>query len=342
MIPQIFITDYLSQAALQPAEMLTALLEACPRLRLANWQLLPSPPVQQLFSALRLPPQSSQRLALATLLHARLPASTNTQRPQTTPFALLPVHLAMRRDTYSLNSVLNLSIPVFNQLSQQLHTHFVDDFDLQPDPSQRFWWVWPKRPLEAMSPWPQDHLFQQAIHWQPSGPQGAVIRQWSNEMQMLLHNLASQPSEPPWPADLNGLWFASTQTAPMWGDVQQSPLLSGSGEVYAGLLASGYPHSLPQEFATWLGQRRQTPSLWVADSCSDLPWQTLAEAIQARPWARLDLVLPFAECSVRVSVKPSQRWQFWRRPRTAEDCLQTLETALAQRQTGPAALTTHR
>lgn len=328
MIPQIFITDYLSAAAVQPADLVRAVLSACPLLAKADWQLLPHSPVQQLLQAL----QPAYQPPLAAVLQARLVRPEGRAADAGPPFALLPVHLAMRRDTYSLNNVLCLSAPVFARLTACLQQHFVDDFELVTDPTQRYWWLWPKRAVLASSPWPQEALFQQAMHWQPRGPQASVIRQWSNEMQMLLHTLASSHAEPDWPDNLNSLWLASAQPAEEPAPAtfpSDGPVLFGRGAVFDGLVASGYPHVQTDDRQAWLKQATRT-GLWVEDDWQQFPWADLQQALQATPSAGVQVVLPFAERSVWVRLSASRRWQFWRRPVQADACIQALETALTQ------------
>lgn len=317
MIQQIYITDYLSDAAAQPAAMIRSLVEQCPIFLRAQWQVSSAPPLQLLWQHLGVSEEATAAV-LCTRLHwpAALPA-----------FCLLPVHLGLRRDTFSLQSVVPLATDVYAVLTERLKKHFFEDFTIHEDPSQRYWWVTPLREINAHISWPQDCLYQQAMHWQPQGPEASVIRQWTNEIQMLLHEAAYSPAVPNWPETLNSLWFASIGHLPAWPAMQ--PSVGGQGEIFSGLQSSQLPVAQSIPMATMLGDQQVAHGLWVADQWQMVNWAEVSHALQAGKVSELRVVIPFAERSVEIRYKKQLRWQFWRKPYTLETLLQQLETTLA-------------
>ena len=321
MIPQIYITDYLSEAAAQPAEMVRSLLETCPWLLDARWVVAATPPCRSLFESLSVATLSARENPVTGVLAQRL-SSANTP-PQ---FCLLPAHLGLRRDTFSLQSLPVLSATVFQAITAHLQAHFSQDFVLTADMSQRYWWVQPLKQIDARCPWPQDCLFQQAFQWQPEGPGAAVIRQWTNEIQMLLHHLANIPPVADWPVALNSLWFASVEPLPAWKSA--AAVVSGQGEVFTGLQAAPLPGLKAMPFISLLTEKHSAPALWVADTWQSIDWPALTQAITQRQLRALTLVLPCAERSLVVTYQRRPRWQFWRKKQTQASVLQHLETQL--------------
>lgn len=323
MIPQIYITDYVSEAAAQPADMIRALVTQCPALLYATWSVHCLTPLNSLFETLavgnRVQPYTANPVA-ALLQAARYSAG------QAPAFCLLPVHLGLRRDTYSLQSVVTLTSEVYSTLTQALQRHFAEDFVLLPDETRRYWWVSPKRSLQVAAAWPQDCLYQQAFQWQPQGPDAGVIRQWSNEIQMLLHQLATDSPLESWPMALNSLWFATVGEAPVW----QAPVVNyaGQGAVFSGLQALTASAAINTRLAEWLDNSASTPSVWVEDRWQSFDWQQLSHAMTAQSLSTLRLVLPFAERSLEVLYQRPRRWQFWRKPCSQEALLQQLEQSL--------------
>jgi len=320
MIQQIYITDYLSDAAAQPVEMIQSMIAQCPVLLKAQWKVSPLPPLSALFNALAVREDQPSGAPVSAVLSAR---QTWPTRPL---FCLLPVHLGMRRDTFSLQAVVPLAAEVYAALTARLQTHFADDFVLQQDASRRFWWVQPVRDMQAQCQWPQDCLYQQAFQWQPQGPDAAVIRQWANEIQMLLHQAAHSAEISAWPAELNSLWFASVGDIPAWQ--ANVDAVAGQGEVFAGLEASALPAIRPLSMAAMLADAHMHQALWIADAWQTCDWPALSNALQTGRISALKLVLPFAERSVEVHYKKQLRWQFWRKSPDLETLLQQLEATL--------------
>lgn len=316
MIREIYITDYLSVQAMQPLEVVSAVFHACPALVAADWRRSPRCPLTQLFDRLQSVSGHTTTDIAAVLAH-RLPAAEVAPA-----FCLLPVHLALQRDTVSLQGTVPVTPAVYHALTACLQQHFANDFRLLPDPAQVCWWVVPFQPLSADCPWPQDHLFQQAFAWQPQGADAQRIRQWSNEIQMLLHQLADQPLLPDWPETLNSLWFASVTALPVWQHHFHS--VCGKGVVFDGLVAAG----LSAVQTTDLAQARQPSTLFVADTLSQIDWPGLSQALQQGEVSQLRCVLPFAEQSLEIRLKRRHWWQFRRKPHTLNTLLQSLQAAI--------------
>lgn len=325
MIPQIYITDYLSTAAAQPVEMIQALVERCPLLLKAEWTLGALPPMKALFA----------QCVEEDLNQAVSPVTAILKAAQVGPaldaaFCLLPVHLGMRRDTFSLQAVVPLSAHVYAALTERLSAHFADVFVIHPDAAHRYWWITPLKPVDALCQWPQDCLYQQAFQWQPQGPDAALVRQWTNEMQMLLHQLAGASAMEDWPQTLNSLWFASVGEMPRWR--QSLPILAGQGHVLDGLKANQLPGIQPLSLAALLAHTHPQGVVWVADDWQTVEWQALSSALETGQVSALTLVLPFAERSVAVYYKKQPRWQFWRKTPSLDTLLQQLETKLTATQ----------
>lgn len=316
MIQQIYITDYLSDAAAQPAEMIQTLIAQCPLLLRGQWQQSALPPLKALWRCLGV-----DAVDVAAILSAK--ERWSTTRPA---FCLLPVHLGLRRDTFSLQSVVPITADGYFALTQRLKQHFCDDFIVHEDSSRRYWWVQPLREVDAKVKWPQDCLYQQALQWQPQGEDAALIRQWTNEMQMLLHEGAYSASGSPWPEALNSLWMASVAELPTWP--QPTTFIGGQGAVFAGLQASHVPGIQVTSLHDMMGKKKSASGLWVEDEWQRVDWQGINHAIAAGQISELQVVLPFAERSVHIHYKKQRRWQFWRKQHSVESLLQQLETEL--------------
>jgi hypothetical protein len=315
MIQQLYITDYLSEAAAQPAVMIQSLVEQCPAFLKAEWHVQPLTPLAALWQRL-----GKNSDVTAAVLSARLAGSESSP-----VFCLLPVHLGLRRDTFSLQSVISLTPEVYAALTERLKKHFVEDFIVHEDPSQRYWWVTPLREINAQMRWPQDCLYQQALQWQPQGAEASVIRQWTNEIQMLLHDAAYSPAVAGWPESLNSLWFASVSALPAWQNGES--VVSGQGEIFSGLQASQL-RVKPALLKDLLADHSITDGVWVADRWQAVDWSAVSNGLQAGQISELRMVMPFAERSVEIQYKKQFRWQFWKKPYTLDSLLQQLEMIL--------------
>jgi hypothetical protein len=325
MIQQIYITDYLSDAAAETAAVIQGLTEHCPLLLKADWQVLPATPLAALFSTLHAGSHSAS--GVAAILRARQASLTDSPA-----LCLLPVHLGLQRDTFSLQGTVPLSPAVYAYLTEALQQHFVQDFVVHATAEQRYWWVQPVQALEAYSSWPQDCLYQQAFQWQPQGTHATRIRQWTNESQMLMHQFSQDPrfsqdpSLPGWPARLNSLWFASVPQLPVWR--QQWQAVVGAGAVFDGLRAAQLPALQQRTLAEVLHDKSITQALMVVDQPEQVDWQAVTAALHTGQLSALEITLPFAERSVRVTYKKAYRWQFWRKTHSLTGLLATLEASL--------------
>ncbi|SDK18026.1 hypothetical protein SAMN05192566_0496 [Methylophilus rhizosphaerae] len=318
MIQQIYITDYLSDAAAQSAAVIEALTAQCPLLLQADWQVMPVAPLTALFQVL----QGTEPAAISPV-SAVLRARQAWVAPPA--LCLLPVHLNLQRDTFSLQGTVPLPAHIYAWLTDRLQQHFAQDFIVHAAPEQRFWWIQPLHPVDVQCRWPQDCLYQQAMQWQPQGKDAALIRQWSNEIQMLLHQLASAAEVPDWPLTLNSLWFASVPELPLWQHERQ---VAGTGAVFDGLRACQLPGLVTRPLADVVADKTVRHALMVADQLQDVDWAALATAMQHGRLPALEIVLPFVERSVRVRYRRRARWQFWRKAQSLPVLLQQLESSL--------------
>lgn len=331
MIQQIYITDYLSDAAADMGSAISRLAGQCPMLLKADWQVSAQTPLRALFASLSVNGPSNDISPVAAVLHA-VQGWTHAQPA----LCLLPVHLGLQRDTFSLQGTIALSAEVYAYLTHRLQQHFQEDFLVHATPGQRFWWIQPLKPLEVQSPWPQDYLYQQAFHWQPQGRDASLLRQWANESQMLLHQFSSEAgfqqdslqktSQPAWPAKLNSLWFASVPEMPAWQHDWQA--VYGNGAVFEGLRASQLPAVQQLSLVQALQDSTMIKALMVVDDVEQVDWQTLQEALQKGQLSAVEIVLPLAERSVRISYKKAYRWRFWRKAYSLESLFARLEASL--------------
>ncbi len=326
MIQQIYITDYLSDAAAETASLVQTVIEQCPMLLKADWQVSSATPLTALFSALHAKDKhiSDKASAPISAVSALLRARSDTVKDMPV-LCLLPVHLGLQRDTFSLQGTIRLSPEVYAYLTQRLQQHFQEDFIVHITPEQRLWWIQPLQQMDVQSPWPQDCLYQQAFQWQPQGKHASLVRQWTNEVQMLLHQLSSEGNVTTWPAQLNSLWFASVTELPKWQHSTQT--IYGVGDVFDGLSACQLPGLKQLSIIEALGQSIQG-ALMVVDRADQVDWSVLCHAWQKGHLSQLEVVLPLAERSVRISYKKSHRWQFWRKAYTLESLFAHLEASL--------------
>ncbi|MGQ2966911.1 hypothetical protein [Methylophilus sp.] len=319
MIQQIYITDYLSDAAAETAAVIQGLIEHCPLLLKADWDVMPATPLNALFSTL----QAGDYPASSVAAILRAQQATLTDLPA---LCLLPVHLGLQRDTFSLQGTVQMSPEVYAYLTEALQQHFVQDFTVHATAGQRYWWIQPLHALEAHSPWPQDCLYQQAFQWQPQGTHATRVRQWTNETQMLLHQFSQDQDLPGWPARLNSLWFASVPQMPVWRHQWQTVM--GAGAVFEGLRAAQLPALKQQALAEVLQDKTITQALMVVDQPEQVDWQVLSAALHKGQLSALEITLPLAERSVRVTYKKAYRWRFWRKAHSLTSLLNTLEASL--------------
>lgn len=321
MILDVYITDFMCRAAIAPIETVQSLLAASPQLLRATWQVQTHAPLQTLFNQLH---ENESRSGTSSLVATVLFTNSSAHVPGTF-FCLLPVHLNLQRDSYSLQGTVPLSEALYLQLTEQIRQHFASDFILHTDPDSRFWWVQPLTALEVECPWPQSFLFQQAFAWQPVGKDARVIRQWVNECQMLMHQVAAL-GEPSWPDTLNSLWFCNIPALPRWQHAFD--VVSGQGRVFEGLSAAGLPAVHPHTLEALVQSRQYRQALWVADSMDGVDWRCLADGLHDGSLSALKIVIPFAERSVKITFKRSQRWCFWRKQPSIDSLLQHLHVAL--------------
>lgn len=320
MIQQIVITDYMSDAANQPMQTAQAVIAACPALLQGQWTVLPQAPLTACLQQLSAPSTPQAPCVAALLTQAN-------EKPIHAAFCLIPVHLHLQRDTFSLQGTVQLPSALYQALTAMVRAHFASDFDLQTDPSERFWWVTPHRALQADSPWPQNYLYQQAFQWQPQGPEGGVLRQWSNELQMLLHqaNQTSQAGE--MPSTFNGLWFAKVGALPQWQHTMD--VIGGQGAIFAGLQATGLTHvSQAKLDALYHQQAAHAQVMYIVDRLDQVDWQAVNVALAQKTIQKLVLILPFAERHLIVNYQPPRWWQRWRTPQTEHALLTQLQAQL--------------
>ena len=153
--------------------------------QLANWQRHAQPAARLAFEQIYSTTLSDGKCLLGALqYHALGNVALDTMM-------LAPVHLAMQRDSFSLQGQIALSPSEYQVITQTLGDHFAEDFDLLPSETQQFWWVKPKRKLAIHLPWLGDYLYANAHAWSQAsityGEHAPLIRSWTNEMQMLLH-----------------------------------------------------------------------------------------------------------------------------------------------------------
>ncbi len=321
MILDVYITDFMCQAAIVPIETVQSGLAAYPQLLRAKWQVQAHGTLHTLFNQLQ---EGENRSGASSLVSAALFANSKVSIPGTF-LCLLPVHLNLQRDSFSLQGTVPLSEALYLQLTEQIRQHFASDFILHTDPDSRFWWVQPLTALEVECPWPQSFLFQQAFAWQPVGKDARVLRQWANECQMLMHQVAAL-GEPSWPDTLNSLWFCTIPALPRWQHAFDA--VSGQGRVFEGLSAVGLPAVHPHTLEALVQSRQHRKALWVTDSMDGVDWRCLSNAMHQGALSTLNLILPFAERSVKITLKRSQRRYFWRKQPSIDNLLQQLHTAL--------------
>lgn len=293
-----------------PEAYLAQLLAHCPELARGDWALRPTIPAN-VFTQAHL--QSKAHLTAALLKPAQVQAA----------FCVLPVHLSMQRDSFSLQAILSLSEPVFSALTDTLSQHFAQDFHCVADLEQRCWWIMPKTDMQVESPWPQDCMFQTAMAWQPKGSDSRLLRRWSNEAQMLLHQLAAQPPLADWPPMLNSLWFASV--SPMTTDMHASIHLAGNGRIFDALARS---HRSIVDLRQMT--QRYASLVYVADQLHTVNWVPIRQWLNDGRVTTLRMIFPFAERHVEVIWQRRMRWQFWRKTKNKEALLGQLSSALLQ------------
>lgn len=247
-------------------------------------------------------------------------------------FCLVPSHLSLQRDTFSLQGVPSLTAEEYQTLTQLIEAQFGDRFNLHTSITGQYWWVEPLAPLLVTSPWPTASLYKNIYAYQPEGTDGARIRAWMNEIQMLLHEYPlnqERVQQGAWA--INHAWFSSAeQTSVAQSNVNQSrgPQLIGAGYLWQGLASLVSKPTHANDVASW--EKNRDSVLMVLDDVHQLDWGHLDRLIQQGKLKQLKLFLPFAG---GVAVAESSRWQdlrFWQTTPTWEAIFNQLLAQIQQ------------
>lgn len=326
----IFVTDYLCH---QPYATLEAQASRWPFLearwaQLANWQRHAQPAARLAFNRIYNTPLSSTQCLLSALQYHDLGVV------QLDSLMLAPVHLAMQRDSFSLQGQVALTPTEYQALTQTLSSHFAEDFDLVTSGTQQYWWVKSKRKLDIHLPWLGDYLYANAHAWSQSdityGEHAPLIRSWTNEMQMLLHaHPINQAREVSHQTLVNSLWFSQASHLP--NPAKQFDAVIGQGAVFEGLCAAGLQSFVQATLSLSILKSQQGHIALVLDDVHDLDWSLIEQAIMQGILKRLSVSLPWGHQSVSATYNQWQRLNPFRHAQSPLDALATLQDETAKR-----------
>lgn len=325
----IFITDYLCH---QPYATLEAQASHWPFLearwaQLARWQHHAQPVARLAFEQVYSTSLSSSQCLLGALQYHDFGSK------QLEALMLAPVHLAMQRDSFSLQGQVALTTGEYQALTETLSAHFAEDFDLFTSDAKQYWWVKPKRKLDVHLPWLGDYLYANAHAWNQAsvtyGEHAPLIRSWINEMQMLLHaHPINQARETNQQTLVNSLWLS--QASPLPNAIKHFDALLGQGAVFAGLCAAGLQNAVQAPLSLANLKSQQGHVALVLDDVHGLDWSLIEQAIKQGWLKKLAVILPWGHQSVSATYYPWQRLNPFRRAQSPLDALVRLQDETAK------------
>ncbi|MDF0606449.1 hypothetical protein HZU77_012435 [Neisseriaceae bacterium TC5R-5] len=249
-----------------------------------------------------------------------------------------PVHLRIDRDRALLADVgvLSLSEQEAAQFTADLNQHFRDDgWCFHPLAAGRWLLQLQDAPAASFSPLPD--VVGEDIHQHlPTGPRGLDWSRLLNELQMLLYTHAGNDArEARGELSVNSVWLWGEGEPPSNWPPARAKIFSDDGlmqslAAYSGSMCEAAPH----DFAAWLRSEPAADNYLLLDGLlapaqyrDAWGWR---EALQALEHNWLQALLPalrhgqLSELTLlshgpygfSLTVRPSDLWKFWRRPRS--------------------------
>lgn len=264
---------------------------------------------------------------LAALLYAaeqNQPPLAAGKLTQASPLWLVqPVHMALQRDTFSLQAIVTLTEHEYQTLTDLLNDHFkADGYTFLLSQQQQYWFLHTQQALLASSHSAQAVLNQNVQLFQPAGEHAKTLRQIMNAAQMLLHEHAiNQARVAHQTALVNSIWLSGGGALPTMLSSRVDALLGCSTLVKGVSAASKLPRYA--DIATALASPA-TQAVLHAEAISDIDWDAVYAAVKRNKIKLLDIYMPIGNGSLHLQLTPFAGLRFWRKAHTLESHMQTI------------------
>lgn len=253
---------------------------------------------------------------LAALLQAAEqqvePLNTTDKSVHSPVWLVQAVHMALQRDTFSLQEVLALTTDEYSTLTALFNSHFkTEGYRFFPSQHQYYWFLTTPRPIVASTHLAQAVLNQNVQLFQPTGSDAKTLRQLMNEAQMLLHehpiNGARAANQI---AAVNSVWVSGGGGLPT---VFNSPIdaLIGDSALIKGLSASTTLVSYPGIKTALAASAKHT--VLLANTMRDVAWDAIHYAVKRNKIKHISIYLPVGNGSLHLQLTPLDYLKFWRK-----------------------------
>lgn len=258
---------------------------------------------------------------LAALLYA---AEQTDELATASPLWLVqPVHMALQRDTFSLQAVVALTKDEYQALTGLLNSHFnADGYTFLASQHQQYWFLQTQQALVASSHLAQAVLNQNVQLFLPTGKDAKTLRQIMNEAQMLLHEHAvNQARVANQTETVNSIWLSGGGALPTMLNSRVDALV-GSSALLKGVCAASKLASYADMDAVLASPAKQ--AVLHAEAMTDIDWDAVYAAVKRNKIKQLDIYLPVGNGSLHLQLTPLAGLSFWRKAHTLASHMQVI------------------
>jgi hypothetical protein len=231
-------------------------------------------------------------------------------------FCLLaqPVYLQLQRDSFGLSEVPKLSCTEYEKLTAEFNEHFNEDgIRFTKSKTQQYWFVSYASPINV-STYPLQAAIHQNINTlQPYGNDAKQLLTVINQLQMLLHehpiNIARSERDE---VTVNSVWLSGEGMLPL--EMVTSVEFLGEGSLLNGILKLANKAAHPNLESLLKKQVNQAVAIY--EDLNHIQWGELFNAVKSRKIKHLEVYLPIGNVTMHLSIVPSDRWKFWRKPQS--------------------------
>ena len=237
-----------------------------------------------------------------------------------------PVHLSLQRDSFALDSLLELSGEEYLSLTTHLNNFFIEEgLTFIPSSTQQYWYLKTSSAWQLTTASVQTAFHQNIQAWMPQGQDASKLRQIINQVQMLLHehplNLRRSQQGV---LEINSIWFSRNSAFEQVDMVlpQQNTVLIGQNAL---IKAISETYKLPY-FADISGAINAGAKdvIMLFDHTNSVSWDDIYNAVRARKIQQMTAHFPIVNSTLQVSLMSLDCWKFWRKPSSFESIFSIL------------------